>query len=122
MSALCLVWLAQKYGVGGLRKLDIICYVLLGVSIIVWLSTPYTLLALTIAIFTDAVSFTPTIVKTWHHPKSETPLYYWAGVVAPLFSIMAEQHRSASFVAFPLYLVVANGLEIALIHNLLQYS
>ena len=116
--SIMLVGLALKYGVGGLSKSDKICYVLLAVDVAVWLATKNDLLALHLSIIADCVAFWPTLQKTWHDPKSETPLFFWSGVVSPLFAIGAEAHLSYQTLIFPIYILIANGMEVALIYGL----
>lgn len=116
VSSTMLLLLAFKYGVGGLSRTDIICYGLLLVSLGVWISTKNSLLALHISIFADTAAFWPTLEKTWRNPKSETPLFFWGGVVAPLFSIAAAGTLQYSMIVFPLYLSLVNLAELGLIY------
>jgi hypothetical protein len=117
VSAVMLLVLSIRYGVGGLSKSDTICYVFLAASLGVWVLTNNALLALHISIVADTVAFWPTLEKTWRDPKSETPLFFWGGVVAPLFSILAEGSLEYSLIVFPLYLSLANLLELGLIYS-----
>lgn len=116
ISSAALLVLALKYGVGGLSKTDKACYALLIVSLAVWVFTKNALLALHLSIFADTVAFWPTLEKTWRDPKSETPLFFWGGVVAPIFSILAAGTLQYSVIVFPLYLSLINLLEVGLIY------
>lgn len=115
ISSVMLFGLAMKHGVGGLKRSDIICYVLLGVSLLVWAITSNALIALHLSILADTFAFWPTLSKTWRQPKSETSLFFWGGVIAPLFSIVAEGDFSYAIIVFPLYLSLVNLIEVALI-------
>lgn len=112
-----LLGLALKYGVGGLSKSDKICYGLLGVDLALWLITKNNLLALHLTILADTVAFWPTLSKTWRDPKSETALFFWSGVISPLFAIAAEENLSYQALIFPVYICVVNLLEVALIYR-----
>ncbi len=117
ISAFILLFLARKHGVGGFRKLDIICYSILIIDLIVWLTTNNALLALHLSVLADFIAFWPTIHKTWHDNKSETALYYWAGVVAALLAIISEQNKTYHTLLFPAYLGLTNLLEVMLIYG-----
>lgn len=112
-----LLGLALKYGVGGLTKLDKICYALLVIDLGIWYVTKNDLLALHLSILADTVAFWPTLHKTWHDPKSETAIFFWAGVIAPLFAIAAEANPTYSTLVFPIYISVVNAVEVALIYG-----
>ncbi len=109
--------LALKHGVGGLKKLDLACYLLLSLSILVWVTTGSALIALHMTILTDMIAFTPTIEKTWRDPKSETPLFFVLGAVAPLLNIASAQEFNYAILIFPAYLAAANFIEVLLIYR-----
>lgn len=116
ISSAALLVLALKYGVGGLSKTDKACYGLLALSVAVWVFTKNALLALYLSIFADTVAFWPTLEKTWRDPKSETPLFFWGGAVAPIFSILAAGTTQHAVIVYPLYLSLINLVEVALIY------
>jgi hypothetical protein len=115
VSSIMLFGLAMKHGVGGLSKNDLICYVLLGVSLVAWWMTGNALLALHLSILADTIAFWPTLEKTWREPKSETQLFFWGGVIAPWFSIAAGGSLAYSVIVFPVYISIANFVEVVLI-------
>lgn len=107
--------LSIRRGVGGMHFLDIACYVLLVIGVLFWWYTRNALFALYGSIFTDLIAFTPTLVKTWYRPKTETPIFYIIGGIAPLVGILGGGVYSYAVILFPAYLVLVNLLEIALI-------
>ncbi len=109
--------LAMKYGIGGLRKLDLLCYGLLSASLTVWVISGSALIALHMTILTDLIAFTPTLIKTWHEPASETPLFFAVGAFAPLLAMVGLSSYDYAIIAFPLYLAVINAFEVALIYR-----
>lgn len=117
LSSVVLLGLALKHGVGGMSRADMICYGLLGIDLAVWLISKNALLALHLTIIADTIAFWPTLSKTWHFPNSETPLFFWGGVIAPLLSIAAGGSVAYSVIVFPAYLSVANLVEIGLIYR-----
>lgn len=118
--SIMLLGLALKHGEGGLTKSDKICYMLLALDVVFWLVTKNNLLALHLSIIADTVAFWPTLSKTWRDPKSETALFFWSGVISPLFAIAAEENPSYQTLIFPVYIGVINLIEVALIYRLHQ--
>ena len=102
--------LAIKYGLGGMAKLDIICYSLLVVDVTFWLTTDNTQMALVLTITADIIATIPTIIKTYKFPNSETPLFHGLGTIAALLAILAEPQFIFVTVMFPIYLFFTNGL------------
>lgn len=110
-----ILYLALQKGVGGLSRLDVVCYTLLLVAVLVWVTTQNAFVALHVAILADVVAFVPTVVKTWRWPESETPFFFAAGVIAPLLSIAAQPQITYAVALFPAYLSLVNGVELGLI-------
>lgn len=108
---------SMKKGVGGTNRLDIVCYVLLGASLVAWYTTGDPYIALLFTIVADFVAFFPVIYRTAKDPKSETQLFYWGGVVGPLLVIAVDTDRSAKNIIFVAYLAIINGFVALLINR-----
>ncbi len=117
IGAIAILVLSLKKGVGGLKRLDMICYGLLVIDVFVWLTTQNVLLALHLTVLADLIAFTPTLVKTWKHPQSETALFFILGAVGPLLNIIAVGEYGYAVLLFPFYLALANGIEVLLIYR-----
>jgi hypothetical protein len=115
IGSIGILLLAVRRGVGGWSKIDFVCYALLVISLIFWQTTGNALIALHLSIIADVIAFTPTIAKTWRQPWTETPLFFITGVVAPLLNILAVGKYSYALLAFPLYIALANLIEVILI-------
>lgn len=116
MSQILLFGLSMKHGVGGVARLDIICYAAFTVSLSAYLLTKDAVLSLTLLILTDLIGFLPTLVKTWRDPSSETwPYYFFGGVIAAAASVLASATTAYVELAFPIYICAANGVVTALI-------
>lgn len=102
--------LSIKYGLGGLSKLDILCYSLLLIDIVFWVSTSNTRIALLLTISADLIACVPTIAKVIRKPKSETPLFWFIGGAAALFAIFAEKEFKFDTIIFPVYLMLVNWI------------
>jgi hypothetical protein len=127
IGSVAILALAIKHGVGGLARLDKLCYGLLVLDVTVWLVTGNALLALHLSVLADLIAFTPTLVKTWRKPKSETALFFMSGIVASTLNIIATGRYSYAVLLFPVYLALANLLETLLIvlrghHNPLELA
>ncbi len=115
IGAVGILLLALKKGVGGLSKIDIACYLLLGMDIALWLTTGNALLAIHLGIIADLVAMTPVFFKTWQQPWTETPLFFILGIVAPLISILGVGRYSYAIILFPAYIAAVNIFETGLI-------
>jgi hypothetical protein len=115
IGAVAILLLAIKHGLGGLRHLDMICYALLLIDVIVWVSTRNALLALYFSIVADVIAMTPVFIKTWRQPWTETPMFFALGVIAPLLNIVGAGHYVYAVILFPSYIALTNLLEVGLI-------
>lgn len=115
VGSLMILFLSLKKGVGGLARVDKICYFLLFFNLAIWGISGNALLALHLTVLADIIAFAPTLIKTWHWPKSETAVFYIAGSAAPVLSLAAQGSLEYSILLFPLYLFFINGVEILLI-------
>lgn len=119
-SQILLFVLAIRYGVGGLKRLDVICYVAFIVSLSAYVVTEDAVLSLTLLILTDFIGFLPTLVKIWRDPASDTWLFFLVGGVgAAAASLLARGTNSYTEVVFPAYILVVNALAAAplLVHH-----
>lgn len=107
LSCLLLCFAFWK-GVGGLKKLDIICYILFIITFIIWKSFDNTLLALFFSLMIDVIGTVPTIYKTYKDPSSETPIFWGIGSFAPIVGFLIQPEYTVAAIAVPLYLLVIN--------------
>ena len=99
-----------RYGISSITTLDIVCYSILTLDIILWQLLDNPLLGLLITISADLVAITPTIVKTYIDPSSETPAIWLITTFASLLAIFSENEISLVIIIFPLYLALTNGV------------
>ncbi len=108
-SQILLLGLSFKYGLGGLQRLDVISYVLFTIALTGYLVTGETLVGLALLCLTDLVAFVPTIVKNFKDPKSDTPLFFFMGVVGGVFSVLAaDDLTDINEILVPGYIAVIN--------------
>lgn len=120
LSQILLFVLAIRYGVGGLTRFDVVCYIAFAATLTAYLATSNAVLSLSLLIVTDAIAFLPTLVKIWRDPASDTWLYFLVGGVgAAAASLLARSTNSYVEVVFPAYIFVANAVAAAplLVHH-----
>jgi hypothetical protein len=117
IGSFAILSLSFKYGMGGLTHTDKVCYGLFAVSLAAWLLSGNGLLALHFSIAADFVAFAPTLIKTWRLPNSETPLFYIIGTFAAGLSAVAGHEYSYAVLLFPLYLVLVNLVQLAIMYR-----
>jgi MFS family permease len=116
-ATLLLFVLSMFKGEGGFSRLDKACYILLVVGLVVWKVSGSPILGLAMTILTDFVAFFPVIYRTAKDPKSETQIFYWGGVLGPIFGLLAVTDRSFNKVVFIVYLAAVNMLVALLINR-----
>jgi hypothetical protein len=115
IGAVAILILSFKRGIGGLGRLDLICYILLAVDILVWISTRNALLALHLSILADVIAMTPVFIKTWRQPWTETRLFFMLGVIAPVLNIIGAGKYTYGVLLLPVYIALTNLFEVILI-------
>ncbi|KZK37182.1 hypothetical protein P7266_1485 [Lactococcus cremoris] len=67
-------------------------------------------LAIALAIVADILASVPTLVKSWQYPETESWEPFAAGVFNAATSFFAMSIWNFTSLAFPIYLMVVNGL------------
>jgi hypothetical protein len=101
--------LSIKYGVGGRSKMDIITLVGALLSLLVWKVTDNPTLGLYASILTDFIGFSPTLVKSYKEPYTESYLFYGCDLIASFFNLLALKSYLMMDLAFPLYIFIVNS-------------
>lgn len=107
--------LSLKYGMGGYSREDILVFVLAMISLLVWKTTNNPALGLMFSLLTDFLGLLPTIVKSYKQPYTEAPLFYLSDTIAAFFSFIAVGSLVLTDIAYPMYLLLANGGLLALL-------
>jgi hypothetical protein len=118
LGSIAILFLSLKHGIGGWQRSDIVCYGLLAIGMLIWLSTGNALAALHVSVAVDAIACWPTLIKTWRLPDTETPIFYIGGIVAAGLSLLAQPNLSYGVLLFPVYLMGANAAVLLLIYRL----
>lgn len=105
-----------KHPAWKIKQFDIICGALSFVGLILWWITGEGNVAIVFAILADLLGFTPTIVKSFTNPESESPWAYIASEIATILGFLVITSWDFEHVAFLVYIFTANMIAIALIY------
>lgn len=105
--------LSIRNGVGGSSKLDKVALIFAGVLLIYWLTVHDTRLSTILAIIIDAIGATPTLIKAYKKPKTESYPQWVMAAIAGVFSLLAIAKADFILAAFPLYVILMNSLIVS---------
>lgn len=95
----------KKYG-----WLEVACFTLAIVAIIIWQITRQPVLAIVFSIAADFMASLPTVAKAYKDPWSEDPAVWFIVVVASLLGILSTTIFNIANVLFPAYILFINAL------------
>lgn len=95
----------KKYG-----PIEIICFVLAIVAIVLWQTTNNPLLAIIFSLVADILAGVPTIVKTYRDPKSELPLGWFMVAFGAFLSLISNTIFDLPNLLFPVWILIVNIL------------
>ncbi len=96
-------------GIGGMEKVELVCYVLWGAMVACWLLLDRPLLALHFGVAADLISLIPTFIKSWQSPHEETKSVFVTSAIAGLLGAAAVASYSYDNLLLPVYLFLANS-------------
>ena len=101
--------LSLKYGMGGTSKKDIAALVLSGLGLVMWYFTNEPLFALLIVVGIDLIGTSLVVIKTYHHPHTETFSTWFLSFIAGLFAAAAVGRWTFALLIYPLSVALGNG-------------
>lgn len=104
-----LAFFVSKKSYWKLEKFDYLCGLCSLLALVFWGITKEPVIAIIFAIASDAFAATPTLMKSWKYPETETVAAYTTGLFNSLTSFTAIKMWSFAEVAFPVYLVIVNS-------------
>lgn len=107
--------LSIKFGMGGWSKLDIFCLFTALAGIVAWQLTQNPLTALYFAIGADFIGIVPTLIKTYHFPKTEVWTFYFLDVCAGICNLLATEKLVFDQYLYPLYIIMINLIMVLLV-------
>jgi len=96
---------------------DYICGAFSILALVLWGLTKEPSLAIIFAIVSDGFAATPTIIKAWRHPGTESIAPYMTGAFSAATSFFAMKMFSVSEIAFPAYLILINSTLIICLYS-----
>ncbi|MCL2341931.1 MAG: hypothetical protein FWC53_02525 [Firmicutes bacterium] len=102
--------LFKKEAYWNISKFDLGCGVLAVLALILWYMTKQPVVAIVFSILSDFSSATPTLIKAWKHPESESSSTYITGVLSTITSFAAIETFNFASAAYPSYVVILNML------------
>jgi len=100
-----------------LTSFDYACGAMAVLTLVIWLVTKDSLIAIIFAVLTDLFASLPTVVKSWKHPESESSSAYWTTIVSVVLGFFAIQTWHPTEYAFPFYLIFINTLIVLIIYK-----
>jgi hypothetical protein len=89
-----------------ISKLDLMFGALSIVGLILWQVTGVGNIAILFSIIADAMAAAPTIIKSFHHPESESAFAYFTSVVGALITLLTINRWNFATYAFSLYIFI----------------
>lgn len=102
--------LAVRFNFPGFTMLDKVCIALGIVAIAGWQMTNQPLVAVALAILADTIICVPMLVKLWRDPATEMASRFLICAGSSVLGVISSRHFKAIDLAWPVYLVLLNGL------------
>ena len=112
--SLIIFLLSVRYGMGGWDKIDIISLVIALIGITIWKVTNNPSLALYSVVIADFTGMVPTLLKTYHQPRTEVWYFFFLAALGALLNLMAVQTWTLQQYAYPLYIFLINVVMVGL--------
>jgi hypothetical protein len=109
--------LFKKNAFWKIESYDLICGFASLLAIILYVLTNNLSISIIFAILGDLLAYIPTLIKSWKHPESENSWIYSAGIVNSILALLIIKDWNFAIYSFPLYLVLANSLEVIFIYR-----
>jgi hypothetical protein len=104
--------LSFRYGYGGLLKRDILVLLAAALTLLVWYFTSEPLIALYLVILIDGMGGALTVVKTYHHPESETISAWILCGLGGLCAFLSVGTFDIFLLSYPFYIMLINFLVV----------
>lgn len=98
-----------------LTRLDLMCGALSLIAIGAWLATGHGTIAIALAIAADALAALPTLIKSYRHPRTESPWTYWVAAACSVITLLTINTWNLAHYGFPLYAFTICALIASLI-------
>jgi hypothetical protein len=110
LSTAIVTIIALRRGQYALTSFDAACLAISLSAIGGWAMTSSPLTALVLGIGAEVFAVTPTVIKVYRQPESETFSTYWLTTFATLLALSVSTKFDAANIIFPIYSIGANSL------------
>lgn len=110
LTTLLVAILGYKHGDRRFEQLDVICFIGAAVGLLLWWLFNSPELAVIATIIIDLVGAIPTLVHSWKKPHEETWIAFFLAFLSSLCTIVIVEDWVITAIAYPLYLLLFNGL------------
>lgn len=98
-----------------LNKLDLLCGIFSIGGLFLWLVTKVGNIAIFFSILSDGLAALPTVIKSFHHPESESDMAFWGQAINGGMALLVINKWNIQTFGFPLYLFILGIILILLI-------
>lgn len=114
-QAIVILLMSFWRGMGGASVFDYICLGIAAIGIVGWKITGNPLVGVWFSILADLAAYLPAFIKTWKHPKTESPWYYALSGIAAFLGLIAYKLDASSI--FQIYIAICCIVMIGLIYR-----
>jgi hypothetical protein len=107
--------LALRWGVGGLRPVEVTMMAIAGVGVIGWMIADEPIVATVCVVVADLIGAAMMVPKTWRDPDSETLSTFALASLSGLLAAGAVGGISVALLLYPVYFFIVNGAIAGLI-------
>jgi hypothetical protein len=115
IQTIFVVVLGYRNGDKTFETLDIVCLVGAALGLLAWWLSGSPALAVIITVAIDFIGAIPSIVHSWKRPYEETWVAFFCSGLGGIATVLAAQDWTITSVLYPLYIVVANIVFVAVI-------
>lgn len=97
-----------KYGFKNIQRRDTYFLIIALLGLIPWAVTKDPTLSVIIVVAIDLIAFTPTLLKTWKHPSTETPVLYSMNVFRHILILFSLSAYNIATVLHSISMIITN--------------
>ncbi len=112
MGIISLVLFAYSFknGTKEIKKVDVVSLILAILAIFLWLAVNQPVWSIILVVVIDALSFTPTFIKSWNKPWEETMFTWILSTLRQGLVLLSLKEVNLVTAMFPVYALLANTL------------
>ncbi len=88
-----------------ISQLDMVCAAISIIAIVIWLSIDAPNLAILLSLVADIFAALPTVIKAYHHPKTESATPYLLFSIGAIVTMLTLTRFDVANAAYPVYIL-----------------